>query len=125
VVLFFCTFDSMQICCGKVTDRVIYKRNAMSVVMEFAMFPMDKGEHVSLYVKQVVEMVEALPCHSQLTSMGTIVECDTMDECLSVLSKANAVLEPVAQRIYCTAKFDNKPGKSDQMAHKVEAVRGV
>jgi uncharacterized protein YqgV (UPF0045/DUF77 family) len=70
-------------------------------------------------------MVEALPYHSQLTSMGTIIECDTMDECLSVLSKANAVLEPVAQRIYCTAKFDNKPGQTNQMEHKMKAVREV
>jgi len=97
----------------------------MSVVMEFALFPMDKGEHVSQYVKQVVQMVDALPYDSQLTSMGTIVECNTMDECLSVLSKANALLEPVAQRIYCTAKFDNKPGKTDQMMHKIEAVKGM
>lgn len=95
----------------------------MSVIMEFAMFPMDKGEHVSQYVKQVVEMVDLLPYHSQLTPMGTIVECETMDECLNVLSKANAVLEPVAQRIYCTAKFDNKQGLSAQMEHKIEAVR--
>jgi uncharacterized protein (TIGR00106 family) len=92
--------------------------------MEFAMFPMDKGAHVSQYVKQVVQMVDALPYNSQLTPMGTIVECDTMDECLNVLSKANALLEPVAQRIYCTAKFDNKPGQTSQMAHKIEAVRG-
>ena len=95
----------------------------MSVVMEFAMFPMDKGAHVSPYVKSVVGMVDALPYPSQLTPMGTIVECDTMNECLAVLSKANAVLETVADRIYCTAKFDNKQGTSAQMEHKVAAVR--
>lgn len=96
----------------------------MSVIMEFAMFPTDKGAHVSQYVKRVVEMIDTLPCQSQLTAMGTIVECDTMDECLEVLSKANALLEPVAERIYCTAKFDNKPGKAGQMNHKIETVRG-
>lgn len=95
----------------------------MSVIMEFAMFPMDKGAHVSQYVKWVVEMVDALPFQSQLTAMGTIVECDTMEECLEVLAKANSLLETVADRIYCTAKFDNKPGKTGQMNHKIEAVR--
>jgi uncharacterized protein (TIGR00106 family) len=96
----------------------------MSVVMEVAMFPMDKGAHVSQYVKKVVEMIDALPYHSELTPMGTIVECNTMDECLSVLSKANALLEPLSERIYSIAKFDNKPGQTAQMAHKIEAVRG-
>lgn len=95
----------------------------MSVIMEFAIFPMDKGEHVSLYVKKVVEMLDALPYPSQLTPMGTIVECDTMEECLNVLSKANALMEQDAERIYCTAKFDNKQGKKNQMEHKVNSVR--
>jgi len=96
----------------------------MSVIMEFAIFPIDKGEHVSQYVKKVVEMIDALPCKSQLTAMGTIVECDTMEDCLNVISKANAILEQDAGRIYCTATFDNKPGKKDQMEHKMNAVRG-
>jgi len=96
----------------------------MSVIMEFAIFPTDKGAHVSGYVKQVVEMIDALPYTSQLTAMGTLVECDTMDECLNILSKANSILEAVSERVYCTAKFDNKPGKSGQMSHKVGAIRG-
>lgn len=96
----------------------------MSVIMEFSIFPIDKGGHVSQYVKKVIEMIDALPCKSQLTSMGTIVECDTMEECLAVISKANALLEQYSERIYCTATFDNKPGKKDQMEHKIRAVRG-
>lgn len=96
----------------------------MSVIMEFAIFPMDKGGHVSKYVKKVVEMIDALPYQSQLTPMGTIVECNTMDECLAVLSKANAMLEADSERVYCTAKFDNKPRQTAQMKHKLEAVRG-
>ena len=95
----------------------------MSVVLEFAIFPTDKGAHVSQYVKKVVEMIDALPYQNELTPMGTVVECDTMDQCLDVISKANAILEPNSERIYCTAKFDNKPGKSEQMAHKIKAVR--
>lgn len=95
----------------------------MSVVLNFAIFPTDKGAHVSQYVRKVVEMVDALPYQSQLTPMGTIVECDTMNECLQVISKANSILEPVSERIYCTATFDNKPGKVRQMEHKIEAVR--
>jgi uncharacterized protein YqgV (UPF0045/DUF77 family) len=47
-----------------------------------------------------------------------------MDECLAVISKASALLEQDASRIYCTATFDNKPGKKDQMEHKMNAVRG-
>ena len=96
----------------------------MSVIMEFAIFPTDKGAHVSQYVKQVIEMIDALPFQSQLTPMGTIVECDSMEECLNIISKANAILEPNAERVYCTAKFDNKVDKSNQMDYKIKAIRG-
>lgn len=94
----------------------------MSVILEFSIFPLDKGEHLSTYVKQVVEMVNTLPYSSTLTPMGTIVECDTMDECLQIISRANKLLEANSQRVYCTAKFDNKPGKTNQMQHKIAAV---
>ena len=90
--------------------------------MEFAIFPMDKGKHVSQYVKKVVKMIDALPFNHQLTAMGTIVECETMDECLNVISSANAILEQDADRVYCTATFDNKKGQKDQIKHKVDAV---
>lgn len=95
----------------------------MSVIMEFAIFPTDKGAHVSPYVKKVVDMIDALHFKSELTPMGTIIECDTMEECLHIIAKANTILEEDAERIYCTAKFDNKPGKQNQMEHKIEAIR--
>jgi uncharacterized protein (TIGR00106 family) len=96
----------------------------MSVIMEFAIFPTDKGGHVSQYVKKVIDMIDALPYQSQLTPMGTIVECDTMDQCLKIISDANALLEPNTERIYCTAKFDNKIGKTGQMDYKINSIRG-
>jgi uncharacterized protein YqgV (UPF0045/DUF77 family) len=92
--------------------------------MEFAIFPTDKGGHVSQYVKKVIDMIDALPYQSQLTPMGTIVECDTMDQCLKIISDANALLEPNTERIYCTAKFDNKIGKTGQMDCKINSIRG-
>jgi uncharacterized protein YqgV (UPF0045/DUF77 family) len=92
--------------------------------MEFAIFPTDKGGRVSVYVKQVVEMIDALPYTSQLTAMGTLVECDTMEQCLEIIAKANAILEAKAERVYCTAKFDNKPGKTNQLQYKIAAIRG-
>lgn len=96
----------------------------MSVIMEFAIFPTDKGGHVSQYVKKVIDMIDALPYQSQLTPMGTIVECDTMDECLKIIADANALLEPNTERVYCTAKFDNKIGKTGQMDYKINSIRG-
>ena len=93
----------------------------MSVIMEFAIFPTDKGAHVSQYVKKVVDMIDALPYKSELTPMGTIVECDTMNECLHIISKANTILEEDAERIISRIESarDKVIGKVEQMGTEV------
>ena len=45
----------------------------MSVIMNFAMFPTDKGISVSPYVAKIVECIRTKGFIAQLTSMGTIV----------------------------------------------------
>ena len=50
----------------------------MSVLIEFAMFPTDKGESVSQYVSQVIKMIRESGFPYQLTAMGTIFETQEM-----------------------------------------------
>ncbi len=45
----------------------------MSVLMEFAIFPTDKGESVSKYVSKVINMIDKSGIRYQLTPMGTII----------------------------------------------------
>ena len=46
----------------------------MSVLVEFAMFPTDKGESVSEYVSRVVKMFKESDVNYQLTPMGSVFE---------------------------------------------------
>ena len=64
----------------------------MSVLMEFAIFPTDKGESVSAYVARVLEQVRASGHPYQLTAMGTIVETATMEEATTLLNQAYVLL---------------------------------
>jgi len=80
--------------------------------MEFAIFPTDKGESVSGYVAKVIKMIKESGYEYQLSSMGTSVETENMKDALSILEKANQILEKDCNRIYITAKFDiRKSGK--------------
>jgi uncharacterized protein (TIGR00106 family) len=94
----------------------------MSVLLEFAMFPTDKGESVSQYVSQVIKMIDESGVSYQLTPMGTIVETETMDEALVIIKKAYEVLEPHANRIYSSLKFDIRKGKSNRLKQKIASV---
>lgn len=94
----------------------------MSVLMEFAIFPTDKGESVSSEVSRVIEMIRESGVSYQLTPMGTIIETDTMVAALAMVQKAHDVLAENANRIYATVKFDIRKDRENRMAGKVKSV---
>ena len=67
----------------------------MSVLIEFAMFPTDKGESVSAYVGRIIKMIDAGYNSYKLTSMGTIVEVETLDELREALATNAGATEPL------------------------------
>lgn len=94
----------------------------MSVLMEFAMFPTDKGESVSPYVSQVIDMIRQTGYPYKLSAMGTIIETETMQQALEVIHKAYNILEPHSQRIYSTVKFDIRKNAQNRIEGKIKSV---
>ena len=94
----------------------------MSVLLEFAMFPTDKGESVSQYVSKVIDMIRNSGYPYKLTAMGTIVETDTVREALDIVEKSYTVLEPFANRVYSSIKLDIRKGKNDRLKTKIESI---
>ena len=94
----------------------------MSVLLEFAIFPTDKGSSVSEYVGNVINMIRATEFPYQLTPMGTIVETETMQEATKIIVNAEAILAPHSNRIYCSATFDIRKGKSNRMVQKIKSI---
>lgn len=94
----------------------------MSVIVQFAMFPTDKGVSVSPYVSRIIEMIRSEELNHQLTPMATIVETETLDEALEVIKKAYRLLEPDCSRVYLSANFDIKAGQMGRMEQKVKSV---
>lgn len=94
----------------------------MSVIMNFAMFPTDKGISVSPYVAKVVECVRKKGFTAQLTAMGTIVETYTLDEALGLINDAYKVLENDCDRVYISVNFDVKKSPIGRIENKVKSV---
>ncbi|MCG8701314.1 MAG: MTH1187 family thiamine-binding protein [Bacteroidales bacterium] len=95
----------------------------MSVMLEFSIFPTDKGESVSEYVSKVIKMVDESGHSYKLNPMGTVVETNNMSESLSLLDKAYALLEPDCNRVYATAKFDIRKTKTNMMEGKINSIQ--
>ena len=95
----------------------------MSVLMEFTMFPTDRGESVSAEVSQIIKVIRGKTNHYQLTPMGTVIETNSFDEALEILSLCNKTLENLgAKRIYSSVKFDIRPGKENRMLSKIKSI---
>ena len=94
----------------------------MSVLLEFSMFPTDKGESVSEYVGRVIAMIRDSGLDYQLTPMGTIVEAPTLDEILDLVGKAFACLEPDCGRVYSSLKLDIRKKGGGRLQGKIRSV---
>ena len=94
----------------------------MSVLVEFAMFPTDKGESVSNYVSRIIKMINESGYTYKLTPMGTIVETDTIKEALKIIENAYEQLEEDCSRVYSSIKLDIRKGKSNRLAGKIASI---
>ena len=97
----------------------------MSVLLEFAMFPTDKGESISPYVSKVIQMIRESGATYQLTAMGTIIETKTLPEALAIVQQSYDILEPDCDRVYSSLKFDIRKGKSECLTQKIKSVESI
>ena len=94
----------------------------MSVMVEYAMFPTDKGASVSEYVTRIVKMLKDNGVEHMLTPMGSIFECETMGEALWTIEKSYEVLEEDCDRVYASVKFDIRKDREKGMEQKMNSI---
>ena len=94
----------------------------MSVLLEFSMFPTDRGESKSEFVARVLDVIDSSGLDYQLTPMGTIVESDTIDEALKLVGDCYKTLEPDCNRVSSFLKFDIRKGTSSRLSTKIATV---
>jgi len=95
----------------------------VSVILEFAMFPTDKGESVSTYVAPIIEMIRQSGADYQLTPMGTIIETDDLASVLALVQKAYDTLDTLdCNRVYSSLKLDIRKGATGRLKGKLNAI---
>jgi uncharacterized protein (TIGR00106 family) len=94
----------------------------MSVLVEFAMFPTDKGESVSEYVSRIIKMFKESNINYQLTPMGTVFEVERVEEATEIINNAYKQLENDCNRIYTTIKMDIRKNKNNRMKQKISSI---
>lgn len=91
-------------------------------LMEFSIFPLDKGESVSSYVARCLDLIDKSGLEYRMHAMGTVVE-GPLAELLALLEKCFAALQSDCSRIECTVKFDYRSGDQSRLESKTASVQ--
>lgn len=95
----------------------------MSVLIEFSMFPTDRGESISAEVSEIIDMIRSSGHEYRLTAMGTVIETANIRAALELVEKAYQCLENSGcSRVYASIKMDIRKGKSNRMIQKIQSV---
>jgi uncharacterized protein (TIGR00106 family) len=95
-------------------------------IMEISVVPL--GTKTASVSKYVASSIKALKKEKgikyKLTSMGTIVEADSVERLLGIASKMhNKILDSRIKRAVTTIKIDDRKDKKLTMAKKIKSVR--
>lgn len=91
------------------------------VVLEFSMYPLDKGESVSAYVARSLQIIEASGLDYRLHAMGTVLEGE-YDQVMDVVKQCFEAMAAGSNRIECSINFDYRRGQQGRLEGKVASV---
>ncbi|MGD8344155.1 MAG: MTH1187 family thiamine-binding protein [Desulfobacterales bacterium] len=94
----------------------------MSVIVEFSIFPLDKGESLSPYVARALKLIQDSGLPYELNPMGTCVEGE-WSEVMALVDRCFEALEKDCNRISLSLKADFRKGPTGRLKSKVASVK--
>ncbi|MCT4615787.1 MAG: MTH1187 family thiamine-binding protein [Marinifilaceae bacterium] len=94
----------------------------MSALVQFSIFPTDKGDSVSKYVSKVIELIKNSGVKYQLNSMSTTIECDNLELALDLINQSYKILEPISDRVYISMNADIQKNKPNRIESKIKSI---
>jgi len=93
----------------------------VSVIVDFSIFPVDKGASVSAYVSKAVKIIQESGLPHNLGPMGTCVEGE-WDEVMALVGRCFEAMKKDSGRVYMTIKVDYRKGASGRMEGNVRSI---
>lgn len=92
------------------------------VLLEFSMYPTDKGASVSDQVKRSLEIIDDSGLPYKLGAMGTTIEGE-WDEVMGVVTRCFERMKRDSGRIAVNLKVDYREGASGRLESKVATIK--
>ena len=94
----------------------------MSVLLQFSMTPLDKGESVSKEVSRSIEIIDQSGLPYRLNPMGTVMEGE-WDEVMAVVKDCFDKMQEDCNRISCSIKIDYRKNKKNRIQGKIDSIK--
>jgi uncharacterized protein (TIGR00106 family) len=92
------------------------------VLLEFSLYPTDKGESVSDYVSRNLEIIDESGLPYKLGPMGTCLEGEYV-EVMAVVKRCFDRMAEDCTRVACQIKLDYRAGHEGRLDAKVQTLR--
>jgi uncharacterized protein (TIGR00106 family) len=93
----------------------------MSVILDFSMYPLDKGESLSPYVARSIKIIKESGLPYEFRSMGTSIEGD-WEEVMAVVKRCFETMRKDCNRVVLSLKADYRKGPGGRMQRKIASV---
>jgi uncharacterized protein (TIGR00106 family) len=87
-----------------------------------SVYPTDRGESVSQYVAQCVEVIERSGLAYKLGDMGTTIEAESVAEALAVAEQCIRTLQDDCHRVLAHIEIDWRKGREQRLESKIHSV---
>jgi uncharacterized protein (TIGR00106 family) len=91
------------------------------VLLDFSIFPMDKGPSLSTYVARSLDIIDSSGLPYQCHAMGTTLE-GGYDEVMEVVRQCFEATKADCDRVECTISIDYRKGQTGRLQAKVDSL---
>ena len=91
------------------------------MLVNFATFPVGKGESVSDDVAEAVKIIKESGLPYEITPMSTVIEGE-WDEVMDVVKRCHRVLRKNSKRVYTTIAIDDREGHKEMIKTKLKSL---
>lgn len=91
------------------------------MLVSFSVAPFDKGESLSAYVAEILDLIDNSGLDYRLGAMNTTVEGDT-DEVFDLLKKCHLKMREFSKRVVTHIAIDDREGAFNRLQGKPESI---
>ena len=100
---------------------VVDLRQGVTMLAQFTIAPLDKGESLSKYVAEIIDLIDKSGLEYRLGAMGTTVE-GTVDDVFDLIKECHQKMRLYSRRVITNIAIDDREGAENRIQGKLKSI---